>query len=604
MSTASPSANKLPSRSDVSPEDCWDLSTLFENDEQWEAAFKALDEKIATYETYKGRLGESPETLREAMDFDSQFSRDSERVAIYAFLKTTEDQGNSDYQAMKSRFQNLAVRASQVASYWSPELLGIDPKKMDELVADPALQPYRLDLERLLRRRPHTLTDREERLLAMQGEMASAAGNAFRQLNDVDLRFGTVEDEDGNEHELSHATFIQLLHKPTRKVRRAAFQQYYQEISEHENTLAATLAGSIHSDVYYARARNHDSALHAALFPDNVPVSVYDNLISAVRESLPSVHEYFDVRRRKMDLPDIHHFDTYVPILSDMKKEHTWDQAVDVVIESLSPLGSDYTNALEKGLRGRWADRYPNRGKQSGAFSCGSFDGAPYILMNFKTDVLNDVYTLTHEAGHSMHSYYSASNQPFQYYNYTIFVAEVASTFNEQLLTEHLLKNADSDAERAFLINNELDGIRATVVRQTMFAEFEKRTHEMAENGDPLTVASMRAVYRELLDAYFGPEFVVDKELELECFRIPHFYRAFYVYKYATGLSAAVALSRRVLEGGQGELDDYLKFLSGGCSKDPLDLLRDAGVDMEKPEPVKTTLDRFKQLTKELDSLL
>ncbi|MCC9600401.1 oligoendopeptidase F [Stieleria sp. JC731] len=604
MSAASPSANKLPSRSEVSPEDCWDLSTLFENDQQWEEAFKALDAQIEKLESFKGRLGESAEVLREAMDFDSQFSRESERIAIYAFLKTTEDQGNSDYQAMKSRFQNLAVRASQAASYWSPELLSIEPETMDELVADPLLEPYRLELERLLRRRPHTLTDREERLLAMQGEMASAAGNAFRQLNDVDLRFGTIKDEDGNEHELSHATFIQLLHKPTQKVRREAFQQYYKEVEEHENTLAATLSGSIHSDVYYARARNHDSALAAALFPDNVPVSVYDNLIAAVRESLPSVHEYFDVRRRKMGLSDIHHYDTYVPILSDMKKEHTWDQAVEVVIDSLAPLGEEYTSTLKKGLCGRWADRYPNRGKQSGAFSCGSFDGAPYILMNFKTDVLNDVYTLTHEAGHSMHSWYSANNQPFQYYNYTIFVAEVASTFNEQLLTEHLLKNASSDAERAFLINNELDGIRATVVRQTMFAEFEKRTHEMAEAGEPLTVASMRQVYRELLDAYFGPEFVVDKELELECFRIPHFYRAFYVYKYATGLSAAVALSRRVLEGGQAELDDYLKFLSGGCSKDPLDLLRDAGVDMESPEPVKTTLDRFKQLTKELDELL
>ncbi len=335
-----------------------------------------------------------------------------------------------------------------------------------------------------------------------------------------------------------------------------------------------------------------------------MPVDVYDNLIAAVRESLPSVHRYFDVRRRKMELNDIHHYDTYVPILSDMKKEHTWDQAVDVVIESLAPLGEAYTGVLADGLRGRWADRYPNRGKQSGAFSCGSFDGDPYILMNFKPEVLNDVFTLTHEAGHSMHSWYSAKHQPFQYYDYTIFVAEVASTFNEQLLTEHLLNNADDETERAYLINNELDSIRATVVRQTMFAEFEKITHEMAEAGEPLTVASLRSAYRKLLDDYFGPEFVVDKELELECFRIPHFYRAFYVYKYATGLSAAVALSRRVLEGGQQELDDYLKFLSGGCSKDPLDLLRDAGVDMASPEPVKTTLKRFADLTEELDRLL
>jgi len=604
-SAATPkTAKSLPDRSEVPAQDCWDLSSLFDDDAQWEAAFKELDAKVATYETFQGRLSESAATLLEALKFDSDFSRDAERVAIYSFLRTTEDQGNSDYQAMKSRFQNLAVRANQAASYMSPELLAIEPDEMDAMVADPLLEPFRLQLERLIRQRPHTLSDREERLLAMQGEMASAAGNAFRQLNDVDLRFGNLEDADGNEEELSHASFIQFLNSPERKVRRDAFFQYYKEFAEHENTLAATLGGSIHRDVYYARARNHDSSLAAALFPDNVPVDVYDNLIDAVRGSLPSVHQYFDVRRRKMKLNDIHHYDTYVPILSDMKKEHSWDQAVEVVVESLAPLGDEYTSVLADGLRGRWADRYPNRGKQSGAFSCGSFDGAPYILMNFKREVLNDVFTLTHEAGHSMHSWYSSSSQPFQYYDYTIFVAEVASTFNEQLLTEHLLNNAADDMERAYLINNELDSIRATVVRQTMFAEFEKITHEMAEAGEPLTVASFRSVYRKLLDAYFGPDFIVDKELELECFRIPHFYRAFYVYKYATGLSAAVALSRRVLEGGQKELDDYLKFLCGGCSKDPLDLLRDAGVDMASPEPVKTTLKRFQTLTEELDRLI
>ncbi|QDV83264.1 oligoendopeptidase F [Planctomycetes bacterium TBK1r] len=602
--STSAAAKSLPERSEVSAEDCWDLSSLFASDAEWETAFAELESKLDTYETYRGRLGESAATLLEALQFDSDFSRQAERVAIYSFLKTTEDQGNSDYQGMKARFQNLAVRANQAASYVSPELLAIEPEKMDALVADPLLQPFQLQLTRLLRQRPHTLGDKEERLLAMQGEMASAAGNAFRQLNDVDLRFGSLEDAEGNEQELSHATFVQFLNSSSRKVRRNAFHQYYKAFGEHENTLAATLAGSIHRDVYYARARNHESSLAGALFPDNVPVDVYDNLIAAVRDSLPSVHQYFDVRRRKMDLPDIHAYDTYVPILSDMKKEHTWDQAVEVVVESLAPLGSEYTETLAAGLKNRWADRYPNRGKQSGAFSCGSFDGEPYILMNFKTDVLNDVFTLTHEAGHSMHSFYSSKNQPYQYYDYTIFVAEVASTFNEQLLTEHLLKNAASDSERAYLINNELDSIRATVVRQTMFAEFEKKTHEMAEAGEPLTVASFRATYRELLDAYFGPDFVVDKELELECFRIPHFYRAFYVYKYATGLSAAVALSRRVLEGGKAELDDYLKFLSGGCSKDPLDLLRDAGVDMASPEPVKTTLARFKTLTEELDQLL
>ena len=599
MSTAT-----LPPRNEVNPADCWDLTSLCVDDDAWEADFKKLEEQIPVYESFRGRLAESAEVLHAALVFDSEFEQIAERLGTYAFLKTTEDQANSKYQALKARYQNLAVKASQAASFMRPEILAIDADSFAELLEDDRLELYRLQLERLVRYRAHTLSDNEERLLAMQGEMASAAGNAFRQLNDADLRFGEIEDHTGRSIELSHATFGQLLISPQRKVRRKAFDQYYSQFSAHENTLAATLCGSIQRDVYYAQARNYSSSLEAALFPDNVPVDVYENLIGAVRDALPKVHHYLEVRQRKMNLKDLHHYDTYVPILSEIDKRHSWDQAVDVVLDSLAPLGTEYTTALESGLRGRWADRYPNRGKQSGAFSCGSFTGDPFILMNFKPEVLNDVFTLTHEAGHSMHSWYSAASQPFEYYNYTIFVAEVASTFNEQLLTDHLLKNASDDKERAYLINNELDSIRATVVRQTMFAEFEKVTHEMAEAGEPLTVESFRSVYRGLLEAYFGSDFVIDKSLELECFRIPHFYRAFYVYKYATGLSAAVALSRRVLNGGQQELDDYLGFLRGGCSKDPLDLLKGAGVDMTEPTPVTTTLQRFGELTEELDGLL
>jgi oligoendopeptidase F len=304
-----------------------------------------------------------------------------------------------------------------------------------------------------------------------------------------------------------------------------------------------------------------------------------------------------------MCLSGIHHYDTYVPILSEIKRRTTWDQAVSLVLDALSPLGNQYVDVLERGLRGRWCDRYPNRGKQSGAFSCGSFDGQPYILMNFKEDVFNDVFTLAHEAGHSMHSYFSAKKQPYEDYNYTIFVAEVASTFNEQLLMEHLLRKAASDQERAYLVNQEIDSLRATIIRQTMFAEFEQRTHAMAEAGEPLTVASFKSVYRGLLDQYFGPNFIIDSELELECFRIPHFYRAFYVYKYSTGLSAAIALSRRVLHGGKSELDDYLGFLSGGCSREPLELLQGAGVDMSKPEVVVGALRRFDELVDEFERL-
>ncbi len=589
-------AKRLPARSEVPASDCWDLSTLYATEEQWEADFKKFEGMIPRYAEFKGRLGEGAAIIAQLLDFDLEMDRLAERLGTYAFLRTTEDQTNNAYQALTGRFQNLSVRAGQAASYMRPELLAIAPEKMEAMLAEPVLEKYRLLLQRILRYRAHTLTDSEESLIALQGEMAQTAGKVFRQLNDADLKFGEVQNEKGESVELSNSTFSQFLISQVRSVRKTAFHQYYSQFQAHENTLAATLAGSIHTDVYYARARKYPSALASSLFHDNVPQSVYDNLIAAVRNKLPSVHKYFDMRRVKMGLEHIHHYDTYVPILSDMEQDRPWADAVETVIESLAPLGEDYCSVLAKGLRGRWCDRYPNKGKQSGAFSCGTYDADPYILMNYKSTVLNDLFTLTHEAGHSMHSYYSAKTQPFQYYNYTIFVAEVASTFNEQLLTHFLLRSTTDKRLKAYLLNHEIDSIRATVVRQTMFAEFEKITHEMAERGEPLTVESFRKVYRDLLDAYFGPNFVVDDELSLECFRIPHFYRAFYVYKYATGLSAAIALSRRVLEGSGSERADYLRFLSSGCSKDPLDLLRDAGVDMASPQPVETALSHFSSL--------
>lgn len=595
---------KIPSRSEVPEGDCWDLTSLYPNLEAWEADFKLLDSRIGRYEEFRGKLGTSVAVLKECLDFDRDIERLSERLGTYAFLKTAEDQANQASQALVARYQNLSVRTNQIASYFRPELLAIPAATMEQYLNAPELSEYQLVLERITRYRDHTLSDNEENLLAMQGEMAQTAGKAFRQLCDADLKFGMVENEKGQQIELSNATFTQLLISPAREVRKKAFEQYYEQFSAHENTLAATLAGSIHTDAYYAKARRYPSSLAAALFPDNVPQTVYDNLIAAVRSNLPAVHNYFDLRKKFMKLDEIHQYDTYVPLLSDLEQDRSWDQAVEAVMESLKPLGQPYCSVLEKGLNGRWCDRYPNKGKQSGAFSCGSFDGDPYIMMNYKPQVLNDLFTLTHEAGHSMHSYLSAKNQAFQYYNYTIFVAEVASTFNEQLLTHHLLNTTNDPRFKAYLLNHEIDSIRATIVRQTMFAEFEKKTHEMAESGQPLTVETFKQVYRGLLNDYFGPNFCIDEALSLECFRIPHFYRGFYVYKYATGLSAAIALSRRVLGGGVQERDQYLNFLSSGCRQDPLDLLRGAGVDMSQPEPVDTALSYFSELVQQLDELL
>ena len=595
---------RLPKRDQVKPENTWDLSGLYPSDQAWEVDFKKLDGLISGYAKFQGKLSESAKSLAACLKFDSDFDRLADRVGNYAFLKTTEDQADSRYQELSGRFQSLSTRASQAASFIRPEILAIPADKMDAMLEDKALKHYRLLLERMLRYRPHTLSDREEKLLAMQGDMAGTAGKVFRQLLDADLKFGFVRNEKGESVELSQSTLMQLLISPRRNVRRTAFHQFYQQFVGHENTLAAMLAGSIHKDIYYAKARGYGSALESALFHDNVPLSVYDSLIASVRKHLPAVHRYYDVRRRKMKMRDIHHYDTYVPILSDIKVKRPWDKAVDVIITALAPLGAEYCNTLEAGLHGRWCDRYPNLGKQSGAFSSGTYDGDPHILMNYKAEVFDDTFTLAHEAGHSMHSWYSKNHQSYEYYNYVIFVAEVASTFNEQLLSHYLLKHAKTAEERAYLINHEIDSIRGTIIRQTMFAEFEKQTHALAEAGEALTVAAFKSIYRKLLQDYFGPEFDIDDELVLECFRIPHFYRAFYVYKYATGLSAAIALSERVLKGGKHELHDYLSFLKGGCSKWPLDLLRDAGVDMEKPEPVDTALAHFDRLVGELDALV
>jgi oligoendopeptidase F len=595
----------LPARSKVKASDTWDLASLYPDDAAWETDFAKWEKYSGRYASFRGTLGDSAAQLAKCLSLDITLDRLAERLGTYAFLKTTEDTANSDYQRMMGRYQHAASEASQAASFIRPEILAIPSGKFKKLLQAKPLQPHRITLERLVRYKPHTLTDGEERLLAMQSQMSQTANQTFRQLTDADFKFGMIKNESGESVELSHSSFSALLHSPKRSVRRVAFDQYYDVFAGHENALAATLSGSVQRDVYYAKARGYESAIQSALFADNVPLSVYDNLIAAVRSRTPAIYRYLDLRRRKMRLKDIHQYDTYVPILSGLDQQRTWKQAVDVVIQSIAPLGDEYCRVLLEGLTAaRWCDRYPNRGKQSGAFSCGTFDGAPYILMNYQPTVLDHVFTLAHEAGHSMHSYYSAKSQPFQYYDYTIFVAEVASTFNEQLLSRHLMQQARSDQERAYLINRDIDAIRGTIIRQTMFAEFEKVIHALAESGEPLTVECFKSEYAKLLEVYFGPDFVLDEQLKLECLRIPHFYRAFYVYKYATGLSAAIALSERVLNGGQRELGDYLGFLQGGCSKYPLDLLRDAGVDMTKPEPVETALDRFAELVDELDELL
>lgn len=598
-------AHTLLPREKVPLQDRWDLSSLYPSDAAWEKAFKTYASRISGLARFKGKLARSPRLLAACLQLDADLDRFGERLGNYAFLKTAEDQANSTYQRMKGRFEHAASQAAQAVSFIRPEILSIPAPVMNRFLKAPELAPWKIVLQRLLRYRPHTLSDAGERLLAMQSEMSEGANQVFRQLNDADLKWPAIRNEKGRLIELSHSSYSAFLYSPSRRVRQEAFHTYYRQYDAHKNTIAAAYNASVQRDVYYAKVRNYPSAREAALFHDNVPLAVYDSLIASVHKHLPALYRYYALRRRAMKLKEIHQYDTYVPILADIESRYTWDQAVRLVIDALAPLGSDYVRTLERGLTlEHWADRYPNQGKQSGAFSSGGYDGFPYLLMNYQPTVLDHVFTLAHEAGHSMHSYLSARHQPYQYYNYTIFVAEVASTFNEQLLLAHLLQRAGGRKQRAYLINHALDEIRGTIIRQTMFAEFEKITHALVESGEPLTVETLRKEYAKLLSLYFGPDFTLDPQLDLECLRIPHFYRAFYVYKYATGLSAAIALSQRVLSGGQSELNDYLRFLQGGCSRFPLDLLRAAGVDMAKPAPVNTALQHFDALVDELEDLL
>ncbi|MFP6667868.1 MAG: oligoendopeptidase F [Pirellulales bacterium] len=599
-----PNVKRLPSRDEVPMADKWDLGSLFPDDEAWEQAFTEWETQIDGYEAFRSTLATGAKQFAACFQFDNDFERAGEQLGYYAHLKTAEDATNTHYQAMMGRLLNVSSRAQQAASFIRPEVMAIPDTTLNEFLEDEVMRAWHWAVEQLVRCKPYTLGDKEEKLIAMQSEMAQTSNHIFGQLQNSDMRFGIVTDEKGEQVELGHGNFIKFLESPSREVRKNAYDEYYGKFTQYQHTLASTLNGSVQKDVYYARAREYDSAMQSSLFVDNVPLQVYDNLIAAVNDHLPALHKYYALRNERLELQSYALYDQYVPLLPEAQMHHTWDQAVQVVLDSLTPLGDDYCRTLRHGLNNGWCDKYPNLGKSPGAFSAGSFDGDPYILMNFQPDVLNDVFTLTHEAGHSMHSYHSVTNQPYQYYQYTIFVAEVASTFNEQLLTAHLLGGVEEKAQRAMLINREIDNIRGTIYRQTMFAEFEKKTHAMCEAGEPLTIDAFKQVYRELLERYLGPQLEIDDYALLECFRIPHFYRAFYVYKYATGMSAAIALADRVTSGGPGELNDYLSFLISGGSKFPLDQLREAGVDMTQPAPIATALEKFGGLVDELSELL
>jgi oligoendopeptidase F len=575
----------IPERKDIPGNHKWDLSPLFASDEDWEKWVAEIENEIDSYAEYKGRLNESVDVFKQAIVFHLSLVRKIEKIYTYAHLKSDEDKSNQFYLGLHQRALNLSTRASESSSFMTPEIQSIPDPTLNAYLADDALAEYKFYLEKILRYKPHTRSETVEHILAMSREMANAPTQVFGQLDNVDLNFGTLEDGNGKEIELSHGNF-------------STFLITYQD---HKHTLAATLTHSIKKDLFYARVRNFENCRASAMFGDNIPEAVYDNLIQTVKDNLAPLFKYLKFRKQALALSDLHFYDTYVPIVRDVTFHIPYEEAVDMGVQAMRPLGDDYLKVLKEGLLGGWVDRYENRGKRSGAYSSGCYDSVPYILLNYMEQNINSVYTLLHEAGHAMHSFYSNKHQPYVDHDYTIFVAEVASTFNENLLSRYLLAYyKDDPAKRIYILNREIDNIRATLFRQTMFAEFEKITHSTVEANAPLTLDAISDTYRDLLGVYFGDTMVPDPELALECLRIPHFYAAFYVYKYATGISAAMALADRVVSEGKAAREAYLNFLKLGGSKFPLDELVEAGVDMRFPKPIERAINYFSDLVDQL----
>ena len=593
----------IPLRSEVPESDQWDLKPLFQSAADWESDFVRLQQTFEEVAKFRGHVGDSAKSLAEVLEFEKQIDLLTDQLNQYAALCTAGDSADPEALSREARLDSLLVRVGEAFSFISPEIQAISDDLFEKFLAAPELRSWTIPLRKLRRRKLHTLAAGEERLLALGSAAIRGHSETFSQLTNVDMKFGKLKDAEGNERELTQSSFSSFLQQRDPHIRKAAFHQFYTEFKDHEFTLAASLASSVRADVFHARARNYPSAREAALFSDDVPVTIYDNLISTVRGNLDALFRYFELRRRVLKLDEIHHYDTYVPMVENIQTNVPWDGAVQQVMDSLHPLGAEYTSTLAHGLQdGRWCDRYENKGKRSGAFSYGTFTSPPYIMMNYKADVFSDVYTLAHEAGHSMHTWYARGAQLYQNYGYPIFLAEVASTFNEILLTEHLLQKTTDTKMRAYILNRQIDDLRGTIYRQTMFAEFEREAHAAEESGEALTLDGFKKIYRGLLNDYFGPRFVIDQELEIECLRIPHFYSAFYVYKYATGISAAVSLATQVLE--SGDATNYIDFLKSGGSRYPVETLCKAGVDMSSPAPIQAALDLFSRRVTELESLI
>jgi oligoendopeptidase F len=592
-------------RSEVAKEHTWDLEAIYPDASAWEADFAKVQGMIPALTAYQGKLGESGEALLGALQKRDEIYELFSQVAVYAHMKLDEDNANSHSQAMMDQVTSLGAQISAAASYMTPEILSMPEETLKRFLKEtPGMDLYRFELEDTYRQKEHVRSTEVEELLAQASEIAGAPRNIFTMLNNADLEFPLIKDEEGNEVELTHGRYIRFLESSDRKVRQGAFEALYETYSKYKNTIGATYAAAVKKDVFFAKARKFSSARAAALSEDNIPESVYDNLVATVNKGLPAFHKYLQLRKQLLGLDELHMWDIYTPLVPEMNKQIPYEEAVETIIAALAPLGEEYCRIAREGLTtGRWVDRYENTGKTSGAYSSGTYTTQPYILMNYQ-GTLDSMFTLAHELGHSMHSYFSRENQPFVYHGYTIFVAEVASTFNEALLTDYLLKSTDDPKLQMYVINHQLESIRGTLYRQTMFAEYEMLSHRLAEERKAITPEVLSNLYYDLNKRFFGTEsMVVDEAIQTEWARIPHFYRAFYVYKYSTGISAATSLAQQVLAEGRPAVERYLNFLKSGGSKYSIDLLKGAGVDMTTPAPVQQTLDLFSKLVDQMTTL-
>ena len=596
------SQERIPKRCDVPVKDTWALEDIFPTDEAWEAELeklKAVPERISAF---KGRLGESADVLFDFFKLSDEISLMVDALANYAQRKSDEDTAVAKYQGYVGMLMNTFVAINSAGSFETPELIALDDELLEKFYSEkPELELYRRHLDRIRHKKEHVLSEAEEKLIAMTGEMGDSAETIYSMFADADLKFEDAVDKDGTSHQVTHGSYIPLVKSNDRVLRKSAFESIYNTYGDFRNTCAAILNAQIKAVQFYSKARKYGSSLEAALDANEVPTEVYTNLIKAVHENMQPMYDYVALRKKLLGVDELHFYDLYTPIVSDFEMKVTFEEAKETVLKALAPMGEDYLNILREGFENRWIDVYENEGKTSGAYSAGA-KVHPYVLLNHK-DTLDCMFTLAHEMGHAIHSYLSNKNQPVVYTDYVIFVAEVASTCNEALLMQYLLKNTDNNKEKAYLINYFLEQFRTTLYRQTMFAEFELKINELCGAGETLTADALCEIYGELNKLYFGDGVVLDDEIKMEWARIPHFYYNYYVYQYATGYSAAIALSQRILKEGESAVRDYIKFLSGGCSTDPISLLKIAGVDMSTTKPVTEALSLFSELIKQMDEV-